>query len=680
MMKTASPIVATSPVAAANSLPSTVAPSSDPVPVSVATGSPSSPTSPGTSSQPLLNNSTEPPSSPTTSFLYRAQQFVFAPFQFSSFSSPTPKNSITSTSTTTNTTTSTIQNEEEAENDAQVPELQVTDDEQQDEAMTKNTKKTLVNHDEQQKATATATVEDEEDSSITKVVNDETCLICCSQQKSSTTTLVTQLCTCSTTSTSTTIASTTTLKSLQKMSLDKRELTVYASAAYRPKVGYNKDKAAAQELKGRRDCGEDAYFILSSFQKQPSPLKKPRSAISPVTPNNTPIARPSKKTVNGSNGSTKQQQQHQRVLSEEEDATMNSTDSTMSFHTSEEIEEEEELHGEEEEEYDIEDDEEEETNDDDDEEDDDEEEEDDDAMMMTMSCSTHSMMVDEESGMLMSQLLQDEEENQDGNDDDDDDEKLGERICAIGIADGVGGYSNMGVDPSLMAWALMEQSRNALDSNAHILPYDALIEAYENIRGKNLVECGGSTACVLLISRGKSAVNKRENVLHLTSTNLGDSAFMIIRDSKVVYRSEEQTHFWNCPLQMCVPPKNVADVFQDHPKDASVLPEPFELKKGDVIVAATDGLTDNVFDERIAEIVTKHQTTSLHVDHKTRSDMIANEILQCAVQAATSRTTYTPFQKYAQENRYMFRGGKNDDICLVVACVQEDDSTTSSSS
>lgn len=675
MMKTASPIVATSPVAAANSLPSTVAPSSDPVPVSVATGSPSSPTSPGTSSQPLLNNSTEPPSSPTTSFLYRAQQFVFAPFQFSSFSSsPTPKNSITTTSTTTNTT-STIQNEEEAENDAQAPELQVTDDEQQDEAMTKHTKKTLVNHDEQQKATtATATVEDEEDSSITKVVTDETCLICSSQQKS---TLVTQLCTCSTTSTSTTIASTTTLKSLQKMSLDKRELTVYASAAYRPKVGYNKDKAAAQELKGRRDCGEDAYFILSSFQKQPSPLKNRRSAISPVTPNNTPIARPSKKTVNGSNGSTKQQ--HQRVLSEEEDATMNSTDSTMSFHTSEEIEEEEELHGEEEEEYDIEDDEEEETNDDDDEEDDDEEEEDDDAMMMTMSCSTHSMMVDEESGMLMSQLLQDEEENQDGNDDDGD-EKLGERICAIGIADGVGGYSNMGVDPSLMAWALMEQSRNALDSNAHILPYDALIEAYENIRGKNLVECGGSTACVLLISRGKSAVNKRENVLHLTSTNLGDSAFMIIRDSKVVYRSEEQTHFWNCPLQMCVPPKNVADVFQDHPKDASVLPEPFELKKGDVIVAATDGLTDNVFDERIAEIVTKHLTMSLQVDHKTRSDMIANEILQCAVQAATSRTTYTPFQKYAQENRYMFRGGKNDDICLVVACVQEDDSTTSSSS
>lgn len=299
------------------------------------------------------------------------------------------------------------------------------------------------------------------------------------------------------------------------------ELCVFTSAAFRPKVGYNKEKSEAQELRGRKDCGEDAFFILNKFSVQP---------------------------------------------------------------------------------------------------------------------------------------------NHDAGDG-----KYRERVCAIGVADGVGGYSNMGVDPSLMAWALMEGSCKALDQNANMSPYDSLIEAYETIRRDNLVECGGSTACILLILRETDSQGNSN--LKLTSSNLGDSAFMVIRDSNVVLRSQEQTHFWNCPFQMCVPPKNIADVFQDHPREADVLSEPFELKSGDVIIAATDGLTDNVFDEKIAEIISKHNSTP-DIDDQCRADLIAKEILECAVQAATSRTAYTPFQKYAQENRYFFRGGKNDDICLVAALIR----------
>jgi len=304
---------------------------------------------------------------------------------------------------------------------------------------------------------------------------------------------------------------------------EKNELCVFASAAYRPKLGYNTQKSDAQEVKGRRDCGEDAFFISTSFSCQP-------------------------------------------VAS--------------------------------------------------------------DADSMSDDNFCHN-----------------------------------ERVCAIGVADGVGGYSNMGVDPSLMAWALMEESQKALDRNHGITPYEALIIAYEKIRAENLVECGGSTACVLLMSKGQDDAGN--HVLKLQSSNLGDSAFMVIRDGKVIYRSVEQTHFWNCPLQMCVPPKHVADVFQDHPREADTLATPLDLRPGDVLVAATDGLTDNVFDEKIAEIVTKHTSNvPLNVDV---TDDLAQEILDFAVQQATSRTSYTPFQKYAQENRYLYKGGKQDDISLVVA-------------
>lgn len=321
--------------------------------------------------------------------------------------------------------------------------------------------------------------------------------------------------------------------------MNQHDLCVFASAAYRPKLGYNREKGEAQEKKGRKDCGEDAFFISTSFSTQPT-------------------------------------------------TTMNTT--------------------------------------------------------VTVNTDDESMEVDEDSLYNMN-----------------------EKVCAIGVADGVGGYSNMGVDPSLMAWALMEESQRALDKKAIVTPYEALITAYEKIRAENLVECGGSTACILLMTRGKDDAGN--NVLKLQSSNLGDSAFMIIRDGKVVYRSVEQTHFWNCPLQMCVPPKHVADVFQDHPREADTLPTPFDLRLGDVIVAATDGLTDNVFDEKIAEIVMRHTADVGYSVDVTNT--IAKEILDFAIQQATSRTSYTPFQKYAQENRYLYKGGKQDDISLVVARISE---------
>jgi len=438
--------------------------------------------------------STPPPTQQETSFLYRAQQFVFAPFQFqfqTSSTSPTPA---------TATTTASCHDDDNDNDHVVVPPQSPTliVDANCNYGMEESTDIDEMIVENSASSCSSTTTSDMEDDNQREGTTESSSLF--DEQVNSN-------------------------NNNNNKKRDKNNLCVFTSAAYKPKVGYNKEKAAAQELRGRRDCGEDAFFILDKFSTQPE--------------------------YNG-------------------------------------------------------------------------------------------------------------EDN--------------ERVCAIGIADGVGGYSNMGVDPSIMAWALMEESRNALDNNGNITPYDALIEAYENIRRNNLVECGGSTACVLLLSKGKDRNGK--HVLKLQSSNLGDSAFMIIRDGKVVYRSMEQTHFWNCPLQMCVPPKNVADVFQDHPREADVLPEPFELRPGDVVIAATDGLTDNVFDEEIAEIVAKH-ISKPEIDDQAKSDMISNDILQWALRAATSRIVYTPFQKYAEMNRYVFRGGKNDDICLVVALVQDPNSCIS---
>lgn len=56
---------------------------------------------------------------------------------------------------------------------------------------------------------------------------------------------------------------------------------------------------------------------------------------------------------------------------------------------------------------------------------------------------------------------------------------------------------------------------------------------------------GSSTACVLIVHRG---------MLH--SANLGDSGYLVLRKGEIVYKSREQTHYFNAPFQLSLPPEN----------------------------------------------------------------------------------------------------------------------------
>jgi len=108
---------------------------------------------------------------------------------------------------------------------------------------------------------------------------------------------------------------------------------------------------------------------------------------------------------------------------------------------------------------------------------------------------------------------------------------------------------------------------------------------------------------------------------------LGDSAFLLIRDNKCIYESPSQQHFWNCPYQLTVlpkdrqqqqqrdgkgkstqqdattegEPKKTKKYVQDLPKDA--VQTTHQLQDGDVIVLATDGFWDNVFTKEAIELV-----------------------------------------------------------------------------
>jgi len=206
---------------------------------------------------------------------------------------------------------------------------------------------------------------------------------------------------------------------------------------------------------------------------------------------------------------------------------------------------------------------------------------------------------------------------------------------ALGVADGVGGWSLHGIDPAIYARSMMKDAKLAYEELGYKLPQEMLTYAYE--RAKTIQ--GSSTACVLSIDGSI-----------LRTNNVGDSGFLIIRDEKIFFRFKEQLHSFNYPYQLGTASANV-------PSDASDVS--FELKEGDIVVVGSDGLFDNLFDGEILDIVLTHQG----------SENVAEVLAKTAFMKSSSMSLETPFRKTACELGLVESplGGKLDDITIIVA-------------
>lgn len=102
---------------------------------------------------------------------------------------------------------------------------------------------------------------------------------------------------------------------------------------------------------------------------------------------------------------------------------------------------------------------------------------------------------------------------------------------------------------------------------------------------------GSSTACVLILNRENSTVY---------TANIGDSGFIVVRKGQIIHRSEEQQHYFNTPFQLSLPPPG-QNVLSDSPESADSLS--FPVENGDVILAATDGVFDNVPTDLLLDIL-----------------------------------------------------------------------------
>lgn len=208
---------------------------------------------------------------------------------------------------------------------------------------------------------------------------------------------------------------------------------------------------------------------------------------------------------------------------------------------------------------------------------------------------------------------------------------------ALGVFDGVGAWSEMGVDPGIYSKSLAAECLAAYEElGTAAQPRDLLERAWLN--SQHLM--GSSTALCLTLDG---------NVLR--GANLGDSGFLVVRQGQLLHRQKEQQHGFNFPFQL-------GTQSTDSPHDAHVVE--LELELGDVVVAATDGVLDNLFAEDIVGIVSEGLGLA-----KTAADL-AQRIAHVASVRANSPAGRTPFSVAANAAGYRFDGGKLDDITVCV--------------
>ncbi|KAI5356106.1 hypothetical protein L3X38_009001 [Prunus dulcis] len=190
----------------------------------------------------------------------------------------------------------------------------------------------------------------------------------------------------------------------------------------------------------------------------------------------------------------------------------------------------------------------------------------------------------------------------------------------LGVADGVGQWSLEGVNPGLYAQELMETCERFVSDCKGIPltePEEVLIRAAAKTKAPGL-----STVLVAYFDG---------QALHVA--NIGNSGFIIERGD-----------------------------------DPSKLIERYriDLDDGDVIVTATDGLFDNLYEQEIISIVSKSMQTTLKLEDITKF------LATSAQEVGQSTSRRSPFADAAEASGYVgYSGGKLDDVTVILSYVQK---------
>lgn len=275
---------------------------------------------------------------------------------------------------------------------------------------------------------------------------------------------------------------------------------------------------------------------------------------------------------------------------------------------------------------------------------------------------------------------------------------------AVGVADGVGEWEwRFGLNPRAFSDELMLGARTAGEhsrcgfKSASERASALLEEGYSAT-----VSFGSATALVAALSEEGD----------LGVANLGDSGLRVLRwhaaadgeggnadvGVRVVFRTKEQQHSFNCPFQLARLPKpedfsrlraeghgalvravQAASKYphrrQDAPEHADLYS--FKVQDGDLILLGTDGVFDNLHDHEVCQLASMAMWPlearapgggKPCLGH-TDATRLATAVAKAAHFRSQDTIARTPFGLSAKEAGIFHSGGKVDDITVVAAWV-----------
>ncbi|KAH6606396.1 hypothetical protein Trco_005549 [Trichoderma cornu-damae] len=226
-----------------------------------------------------------------------------------------------------------------------------------------------------------------------------------------------------------------------------------------------------------------------------------------------------------------------------------------------------------------------------------------------------------------------------------------------------------------------ESTKGPLQQPAyHPDPVASLQTAYEQTReatgahnwqGTTTV-CGAQLHYRMVTDAGREAATP---VLYVT--NLGDCQVLVLRprDQEVVFKTTEQWHWFDCPRQL-------GTNSPDTPRQNAVV-DVVDLEEGDVVLAMSDGVIDNLWGHEIAARVFQSikeweagKGAGGEGDRKGGRNggmaLAARDLVTAAKAIALDPYAESPFMEHAIEEGLASEGGKLDDISVVAAlCVRD---------
>ncbi|MED6195341.1 hypothetical protein PIB30_037082 [Stylosanthes scabra] len=212
----------------------------------------------------------------------------------------------------------------------------------------------------------------------------------------------------------------------------------------------------------------------------------------------------------------------------------------------------------------------------------------------------------------------------------------------LGVADGVGDWSLQGNNAGYYIRELMEKCENIVSNRGNL---STMKPAEVITGGAAKTQNSGSSAILVAHFDGQA----------FHAANVGNTGFMVIRDGCIFKKSSPMFHEFSFPLQI-VTGEDPSEIIEGYKVD---------VNDGDVIITATNGLFDNLYDQEIASVVSK----SLQANLKPQE--IAKLLAMRAQEVGRSSFARSPFGDAAQAAGYVgYTGGKLDNVTVIVSLVK----------